>query len=393
MKKYVVLSLFFCAITSCSMLVMDGANLTEGPSNLLLVVDNGMRGAIEPELEMYQKDLEQEGVSYETLYYEGSASDLRTSMLPYADGSWTALMVGNIPWVHYEQTILEGYEQFPVDVYYSAPNSTWQDQDGNSVFDAHSELAITLPVSRITGTPEEIKYYFQKNHNYRSGSLTFQDRSLVFKDDDWSDYRSGNDFGLGSLTSSVTIIENPSDSLKPKYIEELAGGYRYVYQWIHAIPRSLFIEENDQYNAVTVEQIQSNGITSGFYNLFNCKVARFTENNLGMTYLTGTNSGLAVLGSTKVGGNFEPLEFHRSLAAGLNWGTAYRNWYNQTGSKDDSWYLGMVILGDPTLRAVDASAAQRGLKGGTSVSELIPPNEEEKQKVLTNLQQFEQLQN
>lgn len=371
------------------MLVLDGANLDGTSANLLMIIDEQSRDALASELETYEQDLEQEGISLEVLPWDGGPSDLRATLKQYNDGTWSAFFVGDVPWILYEQDILEGHEEFPTDIYFSALDTEWEDRNGNGVYDAHSAVTISLPVSRIMGTAEELAFYFQKNHAYRNGSLTFQDRALLFKDDDWSDYQEGSDFGMKNIVSDITSLENLSDSRRLNYTEEVAGGYRYIYQWIHAVPYSLYIQEEDQFRPFTVDNIQKNTIACGFYNLFDCKGTRFSEKNIGMTYLTATEGGLAVHGSTKVGGNFEPLEFHRSLAAGLDWGNSYKNWYNQTGTRDDSWYLGMIILGDPTLRIVDDSAKKRGLKEGVPVSDLVPPNEEKKREALSNLLNFE----
>jgi hypothetical protein len=62
-----------------------------------------------------------------------------------------------------------------------------------------------------------------------------------------------------------------------------------------------------------------------------------------------TDYGLAVQGSTKVGGNYHPQAFHHALAKGARWGDAHLCWYNECGVKDDRWFMGMVILGDPML--------------------------------------------
>ena len=392
MKGFVFILFPLFLFASCSMLVLDGGALSEDTDNLLLVVDSELESKVAPELEQYREDLSAEGINTEVLYFTGEARDLRTELQQYTEGLWSAFLIGNIPAAYFEQVIEEGYEQFPVDLYYSSPETKWTDEDGNSIYDEHTDISITVPVSRIMGTPEEIQSYFRKNHRYRSGELSYSDSALIFKDDDWSTYRQGKDFGLSNLVANVTLVENISDTVKPEYVEAVSGEYRYVYQWIHAVPYSLYIQEDDDYKAVTVLDVENGLIGSGFYNMFNCKGARFSEDNLGMTYLTDTDGGLAALGSTKIGGNFEPLEFHRSLSAGLSWGKAYMNWYNRTGAYDDAWYLGMVILGDPTLKVNAAAAESRGVKGGTALSELVPPSDEEKAEHLQNLQRFDEMQ-
>ena len=67
-------------------------------------------------------------------------------------------------------------------------------------------------------------------------------------------------------------------------------------------------------------------------------------------YTVGTDHGLAILGSTKVGAAQGSRVFHAGLATGHSWGEAYRLWYNTEGKQYDDWHLGMVIMGDPLLR-------------------------------------------
>lgn len=392
MKGFVPVFFLIFGFGSCSMLVMDGANLQDGSLNVLIVADKNLYDQLSPSLSQYRDDLAAEGSETELVSFSGSPEELRTILSQYTGGGWAAFFLGDIPSVSYEQEILEGYEEFPVDLYYSDPDSVWEDINGNGIFDSHTPLSVTVPVSRVTGSPEELTAYFDKIHSYRTNGLTFTDRALIFKDDDWSNYRQGKDFGLSNLVSEVTLIENLPDTKKPDYVAEASGSYRYVYQWIHAIPFSLYVQEEEDFRAVTVLDIREGMFDNGFYNLFNCKAARYSQDNLGMTYLTNTESGLAAIGSTKVGGIFEPLEFHRSLSAGLHWGRAYMNWYNQTGVHDDSWYLGIVILGDPALKVSPDAMGQRNIKAGTAVSELIPPSDEEKSEHLQNLTRFEQLQ-
>jgi len=73
--------------------------------------------------------------------------------------------------------------------------------------------------------------------------------------------------------------------------------------------------------------------------------------------------GLATLGSTKTGGIFNPEVMNIALAAGDSWGKGYQMWVNDIWANHDdygmdrnfidSWWLGMMIQGDPTLRLTD----------------------------------------
>jgi len=87
--------------------------------------------------------------------------------------------------------------------------------------------------------------------------------------------------------------------------------------------------------------------------------------------------------------NYYPLEFHRTLAAGSSWGNAFKSWYNYYGKSDDSWFLGMVILGDPALKIQDMTA-DRALSRG-AFDQIIPPDRETVSRIAGQLTLFDSL--
>jgi hypothetical protein len=123
-------------------------------------------------------------------------------------------------------------------------------------------------------------------------------------------------------------------------------------------------------------------------NMFNCKGVRFTQPNIGMSYLTSTDLTLAITGSTKVGGNYYPMEFHRELSVGNSWGEAFIGWYNAFGVFDDEWFLGMVILGDPSLR-LRQTDPQTGISR-SAIQSIMPPLREQRDELGSMLMEFDQ---
>lgn len=366
------------------MLILDSQDIQNDSQAVLVVVQEELLESLNPDLEQYTADLERNNIRWEILSWQGSSAELRSELQNYTEGGWAAFFIGDIPPRYYEQTVFNEYETFPTDLYYSCPNAIWQDQDGNGVLDNHSMLTVEIPVSRIMGSEDEIRGYLNRVHQYRTGQLSFPSRALLFKDDDWSNYLPGDDFGLGAFTQTVEFRDNLDESLQWVYLQEIQANYLYVYQWIHSIPGSLFIQEGSSYRIVNAKSLPDYSIENGFYNLFDCSAARFTEDNIAMNLVMNSTSGLAALGSTKVGGNFEPLEFHRNISMGNSWGRSYMNWYNRTGSFDDAWYLGMIIIGDPLLKLQFND--QHDSNGPMDMTSLIPPNSETRQTMLRALQ-------
>ncbi len=367
-------------LLSCSLLILDSDDLQVSVDSVLVVVEKGIFAELSPSLNLYRSDLAEEGTEVTIREWEGDARDLREELKKYSDGTWTAWFLGDLPSVNY---VWEG-EVFPTDLYFSSPDTSWDDRDGDGTFDSHGTIFMSVPVSRLTGSTEELIGYFHKIHLYRTGVLTFEDRAVLFKDDDWSDYRRGSFFGAERIAGEVFLVENLPQSTYQLYEEALLGRSKYLYQWIHANPSALYVQEGTDYTPYRYYAIDREGVDVGFLNLFNCQAARYTQPNLAMSYLSRTDTSLAVTGSTKKGGNFEPLEFHRVLSLGRSWAEAFRQWYNKVGVHDDMWYLGMVIFGDPALiPGGDDSRQER-----SDFSRLISPSEEEKEYYFNLMSDF-----
>ena len=361
-------------------------------SRILLIVDQSMLTAVSDKLTQYSDDIFAEGGSVEIRPFpsEGSAVDLKDLIKSNRSTIDGVFLVGNLPSALYEQTAFGKHEEFPIDLFLMDLDANWIDENKNGIYDGHSPLNLTIFASRINGTTEEINNYFTRLHNHRSGSYEYLGGAFIFKDDDWFDTYSESSFGLERLYDSIRINDNVENTAKDNYIYSLSTeGADYVYQWIHATPNALYFNSYDNYDSFRYSDISPNNIRSRFLNMFNCKGARFTQNNIAMTYLTDTETGIAITGSTKVGGNYYPLEFHRTLTLGSNWGNAFKSWYNYYGKNNDEWFLGMVILGDPSIKIKDAKI-DRSLDR-SSFQSIIPPSQETIRAMGENLVGFEGL--
>ena len=320
--------------------------------DLVVVVESALTAGLEPQLAGYRADVAAEGRRVYTLPFPGgSAAALRALLAEQVatrgvEGAW---LVGDLPAAWYEQTAFETAEQFPCDVYLLDHEAAWTDADGDGRLDGHALVDATFFVSRLTGTLDQLQGYFAKLHAYRTAGSFIPPSAFIFKDDDWATYFAGSDWGLEALFLTRHKLEALADTTRANYIARMEGaGAEFVYQWIHSSPTTLHIAGAGA-GTVSTTQIASGDHRGSFFNLFDCSASRFTETNLGMTYVARTSAGLATIGSTKTGGIYQPATFHNRLAAGDPWGEAFRQWYNQTGRWDDEWYLGIVILGDPLL--------------------------------------------
>ncbi len=377
-------------LSGCSLLSIDINDIKSAPANMLVVVNGDIYNSIKPSIDQYSTDLAEAGSGvFLEIWNDGSVSDLQTLIFTHPEKPDAALLVGNIPAAWYEQTSFDDYEKFPCDIFLMSSATVWYDNDKDGYYDSHSPIYIDVYVSRINGSAEELNFYFQKIKNFKDGITVQNNTAYIFKDDDWFDFKRGSKFGLDKVFSTIYLSETSSSTVKSKYKDNLASpAVDFVYQWIHANPLSLYIDNNSSYEKLPLSEIDST-INGSFYNMFNCSAARFTQDNLGMTYLTKTATGLAVTGSTKVGGNYHPYEFNKALSLGGSWGNAFQVWYNYYGHEDDEWYLGMTILGDPTLQITEKSPTARSFNLMQAFPTITPVTDEERESLYRNLLDFE----
>jgi len=379
-------------LTGCSMLLLNDDTVyveIEKTERMLLLVDEALYPSLEESIDRYVLELGEEGCTAEvSLWGGGTSSDLKGIIQSAVQEKRIGgiFLVGWLPAFWYEQNAFGRHEEFPCDLYFMDMDAEWGDRDGDGIYDSHSTLEMDIFISRIAGTTEELERYFSKLHSYRTGGILHGKTAYIFKDDDWADYEQGSRFGLSDIYETIAISESPGETVRSSYLSKLVNdGAEYVYQWIHAYPPLLCIEDNGSFEYVFTSDIRSNNTKGLFYNLFNCSASRFTEANLAMTYLVETDYGLATHGSTKVGGNYHPKIFHYVLSRGGSWGEAYRAWYNNYGVTDDRWFLGMVILGDPML--VLTEEVPRMIKAAPMTS--IPPSQEQIDELMKRFLEFD----
>ncbi|MBN1647044.1 MAG: hypothetical protein JW874_03330 [Spirochaetales bacterium] len=370
------------------MLDLGIEDASDPPAGVLVLVDNSIYQDISASVQQYMSDLELHGTSagLELWPRNDDVEALRSFIQNYPNID-SAFLIGDLPAAWYEQTAFEVYEHFPCDLYLMSKNTDWKDSDGNGILDSHSKLEVSIYLSRINGPADQLIRYFERVHRYKTASGNTAGSAYIFKDDDWFGYRLGSDFGISRIFQEVKINENEKTTVLSNYRNELLPPcVNYVYQWIHATPSSLHIDNRGSYEIIRSENITSE-ISGMFYNLFDCSAARFTQENIGMRYLMNTDTGLAVTGSTKTGGNYYPFEFHQVLSLGGTWGRAFQSWYNRFAVYDDEWFLGMIILGDPTLQLTDAPEGDYS-PSVRSIQNIIPPGDEEKEKMFRTLLEF-----
>ncbi len=195
-------------------------------------------------------------------------------------------------------------------------------------------MEIEIYTARLKGTVEDLQRYFERAHRYRHEGSLVPPSAFIFIDNPWHGTDTSNYLYLNRLYSDVDIIQDETESNLDNYLDALTGeGAEFVFQKVHAGPRMMNFGDFDSNGEPTNKQLYPDDIVQhnlkvSFLTLTNCSAADFTdyEPSLGETYTLGTDYGLAIIGSTKVGHLERPDGFHRNLGDGMRWGEAYRAW-------------------------------------------------------------------
>ena len=328
----------------------------------------------------YETDVEATGYGVViAVYISGSPEFVRSwidnerdTLIAEGDDLVGCLLVGDIPaaWFEIDQTgDWPPHEEFPIDLFYMDLDGTWTDDEPDGLYDDHTgDVAPEIWVGRLKADamhdPEDdlIENYFDKNHDYRTGSLSLPQRALVYVDDDWAP-GGGVSNDVGKAYSTRTLVDGPSATTNAaNYMGHIADQYSFVHLMCHGSPPRHSFEIPDPsdgqmwdgrvygYHA-TDNNYRALDPPVFFYNLFVCSGARFTETDYLAGWCIFTDTwGLAAVGSTKTGSMTNYGAFYNPLGDGEMIGEAFRVWFATHGESSRPWHYGMAFIGDPTLR-------------------------------------------
>ncbi len=348
-------------------------------NTVVVVVADYVATPLAAELSQFQTDLVAEGwtVVMHTMS-GGTAADLK-GILQGTSNIDGAIFVGFLPCAWFEEDYWAP-EEFPCELFFMDLDGTWSDSDSDGLYDSHTgDVAPEIWLGRIDAHAADfgseylmLSNYFNKNHLYRTGSLTPPSRALAYIDDDWSSY---SDCGLNSIygASDVTVVNSPTQTTAENYLSRLSEGYEFVHLMAHSCPWGhTFKLPSGMAGTVMAPEIAQVNPNTAFLQLFSCSNARWTETGcLGNWYLFGTDMGLLISGAAKTGSMLDFEYFYNPVATGSTFGEAFRDWWEyeaQGGFSPDerAWFYGNALLGDPTLKPVGSSILNAGLEHGQS---------------------------
>ncbi len=344
--------------------IIAPANARAG--KVVLIVEDRVFDGIAASLTTFQSDLEGEGYTVETWQVSGgSASDIRSDLQTayLAGGLDGALLIGDIPtgWMD------NGFGEYPIDLFLMDMNGTWNDPDGDGLYESYSGASPEIWVGRLTPTfltwgssAELINAYFAKNHAYRIGTLSLPDRALAYEE-----AFTGLTYYLDNLYPIVVRVTDPVGTNADNFKQELLNGYEWVHLISHSSPwGSSFHTGAPPEGAGTFDNFEVPPLDphAFFYVLNCCSNGRWTEvDNIANSYIWCDTYGLAALAQAKVDYTNYFEEYYIELAAGSNLGDAFKVWLAGNMYFED----GAVLFGDPTLKPrLSGSAAGVGGSSG-----------------------------
>jgi hypothetical protein len=337
---------------------------------IIIAVKSSIYEPIKDSIQQYIKGLEAEDYSVIIAKISGGEpqelKDYLKSKL--SSGLIGCLLIGDLPIPYFEidnDFGDYGYTSFPIDLFYMDLDGEWIDKDKDGKYDDHKdgegdkapEIWVGRLITSLLSHPEMdevdlLKNYFLKNHSYKKGEYKdkINQRALAYVDDDW--YYFGTCY-LDRAYENATAITDKNTTIASDYKNRLTENYEWIQLCAHSNPTLHSFKTSESWNggSVSYSDIRDIDPVVHFYNLFACSNCRYDRSNyMGGHYTFALTYGLASVGSTKTGSMLGFNYFYGPLGEGKTLGEAFRDWFTLVGLGNRSWYYGMTLLGDPTLK-------------------------------------------
>lgn len=344
-------------------------------TDFLIVMEEHMSDSLDSDiLDQWLADIQSEGsfcAAVEITYAD--PVEIRAWLADlYADGLEGVVFVGDIPvpWSCIVDSKAKSNETFPSDYFYMDLDGVWEDNwigypgigtaGQDSIYDGWSgDLFPEIYAGRITTSVillgdeyDLIEAYLTRLHEWRLNGNP-NPNALCYVDDDWAGWGNQYRTAMERLYDDVELVNQVDSTNGTDYrFNRLQAGYDWISPFVHSGPT---VHQWNPGPSTSSGHIWLDNPPSRFYNLFACSNCRFTSNwCMGCTYVFGTDTGLAAVGSTKSGAMLAFAQFYIPLGNGDSFGKAYKAWWSYIISggfnpTEQYWHLGMVVLGDPTV--------------------------------------------
>jgi hypothetical protein len=358
---------------------------------ILLFVDKTNYAQLSDRLERYKEDVMSDIGSVVVIYSDDwkFPSQIRNILeSQYSDGNLIgSVLVGSIPFTYMEYNGQETVDTL-TDIYYQDLDGVFTSINNSGYVFSQMDYQANSPYmekevwsSRIippVGGQEGIKLlqnYFDKDHDYRTGKITYNGifyfNSLLVNQDkisesDYTSRFSGFNTEIGFPNDPLKVFYGSDLSLeKSSLLQEIPKSYRISTTSIHGSPDSMWLGDSTYISSDEVRSANSNTM---FVIIVSCSNGAFdNQNYIAGNYLFYGNT-LTVQANTvvtMVGGDDLPsyFDYLKSFSVGLIIGEVYQHM--------DSLYT-TQIFGDPTLRLIDKGSISKEfpLAEGTKIFDL-----------------------
>jgi len=340
-------------------------------SNVIIVMQETLYywGIIADAIDRYMDDLTREGYTPEIYVCAEGASydceDLRAYLKSVYDTDGLAGIVlveavdmgARIPRaflqdptdrgpLDYFYADLDGYwPKWPVDpdYYYW----TWEYEGWDNWQDGDMEAEIWVGrISTIMTAGDRLNPYFDRNHAWRIGEMTFEERSLLWISSNWMHA----DTQIGKAYDELDSFWGGAELTDEMYHDQVQNSYEHHFVASHASATA-----NVWITSVEIPWVNPH---IGFYQEWGCMAGRYDPSMtcLMAEYVFGTDYGLVGLAWTNSGGKYPSDDQYEAIRDGETYAGAW--WNVIKGSYVDGsltqnfvdWCYGVVTFGDPTLR-------------------------------------------
>jgi hypothetical protein len=208
--------------------------------SLAILINETLYPAITSSLTQYLSDLDLEGYTVYTQQVSGgSPEDIKSWVQArYTEGYNGILFIGDITAAWAE---VSG-DQFPSDLFYMDLDGSWQDHNGDGVYEDHTagsgDMGPEVYVGRIYASTLQydseahmVNEYFAKVHAYRTGALTQPWRGLEYVEEDWYDM----DVNLDTIyAENVTRHDYGYFTTAEDYLNQMDLGQHFVQVCVHS---------------------------------------------------------------------------------------------------------------------------------------------------------------
>jgi uncharacterized protein (TIGR02145 family) len=348
-----------------------GISLKAQEEKILVIVNSQIYSGLQSEISRYINDISSD---YSVSLFEttgGTAQDLKDFIISQSDSLVGCIFIGSMPvcWFEIDNDFAANSPSlFPCDLFYMDLDGLWSDEDNDGNYDSHingtGDVAPEIFIGRIDASQfetngenqiEDLRNYFDKDHNYWTGTYSLRKTGLTYTYIDWK-----NDIQLNKGMQYLYNGENNYQLInddrvnKKDYLENRLNNDQYEFIQI-AVHSSKDYHWFDFRGNVFSDDIRNTIPKALGYNLFACSACDYTQTHfLGGAYIFNAGKkSLVVIGSTKTGSMLQFYAFYQPLGENKPIGQAFKEWFNYVAPFDDyekSWYYGMTIIGDPLIK-------------------------------------------